>query len=386
MTIVTPKFGMGASVLRARGPGLHHRRGPLYRRHRSRRRCCTAMCCARRSPRRASRIGSTEAARQAPGVQLVLTGADLAHLGDLRSGVMQKQPDGTRRRPATSRSCAATGVNHVGDAVAFIVADTRALAQDAAELIEVDYERAGCGRRHARRRSTRARRWSGRSSAPTSPSSTRSATQARPTRPSPRRRRSSRIEFVNNRLVCNYMEPRAAIGEWNAGERPLRADHRHAGRARHARRHRQQGVQDRAGASCASSRPDVGGGFGTEGLRLPRISAGAGGGQAARPAGEVDGRPHRAFPRRRAWPRQLGRRPRWRWTRTAASWRCASISSPIWAPTSRNTAPSSRRSASTMSTGVYDIPTARCDRATASTPTPCRSTPIAAPGGRRRPT
>lgn len=31
-------------------------------------------------------------------------------------------------------------VNYVGDAVAFVVADSRALAQDAAEMIEVDYD------------------------------------------------------------------------------------------------------------------------------------------------------------------------------------------------------------------------------------------------------
>jgi carbon-monoxide dehydrogenase large subunit len=28
----------------------------------------------------------------------------------------------------------------------------------------------------------------------------------------------TRIEFVNNRLVCNYMEPRGALGEWNEAE------------------------------------------------------------------------------------------------------------------------------------------------------------------------
>ena len=73
-------------------------------------------------------------------MRLVLTAADLAHLGDLRSGAMQNSPTaaGPRRRdiPILCRD----RVGHVGDAVAFIVADTRALAQDAGELIEVDYE------------------------------------------------------------------------------------------------------------------------------------------------------------------------------------------------------------------------------------------------------
>ena len=28
----------------------------------------------------------------------------------------------------------------------------------------------------------------------------------------------ARVEFYNNRLVCNFMEPRAAVGEWHADE------------------------------------------------------------------------------------------------------------------------------------------------------------------------
>ena len=139
MTVVTPKFGMGASVLRAGGPDLHHRPRPLYRRHPAGGRAARLVL---RSPVAKARfsIASTEAARQAPGVHLVLTGADVAHLGDLRSGVMQKQPDGTRAPTRDIPILCRDRVNYVGDAVAFIVADSRALAQDAAELIEVDYD------------------------------------------------------------------------------------------------------------------------------------------------------------------------------------------------------------------------------------------------------
>ena len=53
---------------------------------------------------------------------------------------MQKQPDGTRAPTRDIPILCRDRVNYVGDAVAFIVADSRALAQDAAELIEVDYE------------------------------------------------------------------------------------------------------------------------------------------------------------------------------------------------------------------------------------------------------
>ena len=92
-----------------------------------------------------------------------------------------------------------------------------------------------------------------------------------------------------------------------------------------------------------------------EGLRLPRISAGAGGGQAARPAGQMGGRPHRAFPDRRARPRQLCRRPRWRWTRTAASSALrVDLIANLGAYISQY-GPFIPYIGATMSTGVYDI-------------------------------
>ncbi|TIU07947.1 MAG: xanthine dehydrogenase family protein molybdopterin-binding subunit, partial [Mesorhizobium sp.] len=139
MTVVTPKFGMGASVLRRedqafiKGLGRYtddiQPAGLLHG-------------YVLRSPvaKASFTIGSTEAAKVAPGVHLVLTGADLAHLGKLKSGVMQRQPDGTKAPTRDIPVLCCDRVNYVGDAVAFVVADSRTLAQDAAELIEVDYE------------------------------------------------------------------------------------------------------------------------------------------------------------------------------------------------------------------------------------------------------
>ena len=42
-------------------------------------------------------VSSVDAAKAAPGVHLVLAGADLAHLRDLKSTSMQRQPDGSWR-------------------------------------------------------------------------------------------------------------------------------------------------------------------------------------------------------------------------------------------------------------------------------------------------
>src|SRR5579864_916099 len=97
-----------------------------------------------RSPHAHARIRAIDASRAkaAPGVLAVLTGADwqAAGWGDL------PVPDGMRRRggqpmyrprfPALVRD----EVRWVGDYVAFVVAETRHQAADAAELIEVDYE------------------------------------------------------------------------------------------------------------------------------------------------------------------------------------------------------------------------------------------------------
>jgi carbon-monoxide dehydrogenase large subunit len=97
-----------------------------------------------RSPHAHARIRRVDVARAkaAPGVLAVLTGADWleAGWGDL------PVPDGMRRRdgspmyrprfPALVRD----RVRWVGDYVAFVVAETKHQAADAAELIEVDYE------------------------------------------------------------------------------------------------------------------------------------------------------------------------------------------------------------------------------------------------------
>ena len=97
-----------------------------------------------RSPHAHARIRGVDVTRAqaAPGVLAVLTGADWQQSGwgDL------PVPDGMRRRgggpmyrprfPALVKD----RVRWVGDYVAFVVAETRHQAADAAELIEVDYE------------------------------------------------------------------------------------------------------------------------------------------------------------------------------------------------------------------------------------------------------
>jgi len=88
----------------------------------------------------------TAAALAAPGVLAVYIGADLvaAGLGGLpclASRLMPlRRPDGSPIYEPFYAVLARDKVAYVGDAVAFVVAETQAQAQDAAELIEVDYE------------------------------------------------------------------------------------------------------------------------------------------------------------------------------------------------------------------------------------------------------
>lgn len=216
MNVMTPKFGIGAPVRRkednafitGRGrytddislPGQLH--GYVLR-----------------SPVANGRftIASTDAAREAPGVHLVLTGSDVGHLGALKSASMQKQPDGSRAPTRDIPVLCTDHVRYVGDAVAFVVADSRAQAQDAAELIEIDFESDDAIAVTARALDADAALvWPEAGTnrafhyefgaAPNAEAAFARAAHV------------ASIGFYNNRLVVNYMEPRSAVAEWRSDE------------------------------------------------------------------------------------------------------------------------------------------------------------------------
>jgi len=82
----------------------------------------------------------TEAARAMPGVLGVYTAADLGHVGPMTCAMPLKNADGTALRTTKRPPLAADRVRHVGDAVAVVVAETKAQAKDAAEAVELDIE------------------------------------------------------------------------------------------------------------------------------------------------------------------------------------------------------------------------------------------------------
>ena len=82
------------------------------------------------------------AAKTAPGVVCVLTGADAAtdKIGGIPPFFMPESWGGPKGFPTTRPVLLADRVRCAGDHVAFVVAETEAQARDAAELVVVDYE------------------------------------------------------------------------------------------------------------------------------------------------------------------------------------------------------------------------------------------------------
>src|SRR5262249_18981994 len=97
-----------------------------------------------RSPHAFAKIRKVDAgkAKEAPGVIAVFTGADYAAdaKGGLPCGWLIHNKDGTPMVEPPHPPLVADFVRHLGDQVAVVIAEPKAAARDASELIEVDYE------------------------------------------------------------------------------------------------------------------------------------------------------------------------------------------------------------------------------------------------------
>jgi carbon-monoxide dehydrogenase large subunit len=174
-----------------------------------------------RSPHANARIRALDTAASAalPGVLAVLTGEDLAKdgLGTIpcATGLVNRDgsPIAMPPRPALVRD----RVRHVGDAVAIVVAETAALAREAADEIAVDYEPlpAVVDTAHALDPGQPAV-W------PEHPENLcfdwEVGDSAVVQRAAAAARHRVSLTLVNNRVVVNSMEPRGAIGEYDPGE------------------------------------------------------------------------------------------------------------------------------------------------------------------------
>ncbi|MCB1444502.1 MAG: xanthine dehydrogenase family protein molybdopterin-binding subunit [Rhizobiaceae bacterium] len=208
------KFGIGASALRKEDLALLKGEG----RYTDDLRVAGALHgFVLRSPYAHARftIGSTAAAAGLSGVHLVLTAEDVAHLGDVPNKQQVRQPDGSihprREAPVLCRGVA----RHIGDGVAFIVADSREIAEDAAELIEIDWEGLDAHVDPATALDADAPLvWEelGTNRAFLYRIGDRTPTDAAFAAAD----RTVDLRVVNNRIVSHYMEPRAAVAEYDA--------------------------------------------------------------------------------------------------------------------------------------------------------------------------
>jgi carbon-monoxide dehydrogenase large subunit len=258
MTVVTPRFGMGASVLRIEDDAFITGRG-RYTDDFSPQGLVHLHVLRSPTANAAFTIRSVKEAKRAPGVLMVATAVDIPALADLASGAMQKQPDGTRAPTMNIPILCRHRVHHVGDAVAFVVAETRAQAQDAAELIEIEYadEPTASSTATALDAETplvwpelgtnRAFRYQ-----IGDPAKTEAAFA--------KAKNVTRIAFRNNRLVCNYMEPRAALAESKPDEDRLTLTVGSQGV--HSMKRILCGVLGLKPEQLRVITPDVGGGFG----------------------------------------------------------------------------------------------------------------------------
>ncbi len=174
-----------------------------------------------RSPHAHARIRAFDAAAAlaAPGVLAVLTGADLAAdgIGGIPCLSALTNRDGSPSVMPPHPAIARDRARHVGDTVAMVVAETAAAARDAAELIAVDYEPLAAVVETAHALDPgQPQVWD---EAPGNlcfdwEIGDRAAVELALAGA----RHRVALELVNNRVVVNSMEPRGAIGEYEAGE------------------------------------------------------------------------------------------------------------------------------------------------------------------------
>lgn len=97
-----------------------------------------------RSPHAHAKIASLDVveAKAMPGVLAIITGAELQAqgVGEVPCAIPLKNSNGTPRAETPRLPLATDAVRHVGDPVAFIVAETVQQARDAAEAVAVDYD------------------------------------------------------------------------------------------------------------------------------------------------------------------------------------------------------------------------------------------------------
>ncbi|KQP23025.1 xanthine dehydrogenase family protein molybdopterin-binding subunit [Pseudorhodoferax sp. Leaf267] len=170
-----------------------------------------------RSPHAHATINSidTTKASAMPGVVRIFTGADVeGKMGGLPCGWLITSTDGQPMKEPPHPILAQGKVRYVGDHVAMVVAETLEQAKNAAEAVEVDYaplpavvkvtDAAQATALHEAAPDNHCYKWAIGDKAQVDAAFANAA-------------HVTKLDLVNNRLVPNAMEPRAAIGAYNRG-------------------------------------------------------------------------------------------------------------------------------------------------------------------------
>ena len=159
------------------------------------------------------------AALASPGCLAVYTGDDIAKdkVGGLICGWMIHSKDGSPMKAGAHPALAQGKVRYVGDHVAVVIAETLAQARDAAEKVAVDYDvlpaavdtattqNAGQPQIHAEAPNNTVYQWH-------------LGDKAKVDAAFAAAKHVTKIDLVNNRLIPNAIEPRAAIGDYDSGQ------------------------------------------------------------------------------------------------------------------------------------------------------------------------
>ena len=173
-----------------------------------------------RSPHAHATINSVDisAAKSAPGVVAVFVGQDLLDdaVGGLVCGASVTGKGGEVNKAPPRNVLTMDKARFVGDPIAVVIAETLAQAKDGAELVAIDYSELpstvstatsdadGAPQLHEECPNNVALDWE-------------LGDQAAVDAAFAAAHKTAEVELVNNRMVTNAMEPRAAVGEYNSG-------------------------------------------------------------------------------------------------------------------------------------------------------------------------
>ena len=157
------------------------------------------------------------AARSAPGVVAIFVGKDLeaAGVGGLPCGWQVDFKNGDQMKEPPHPVLAVDKVRHVGDPVAIVIAETRVQARDAAELVSVDYEVLDAVVHPVKATAQGAPQLF--DDVPGNiPFDWELGDQAATDEALAGADHVTTLDFVNQRLIPNAIEPRSAIGDFDA--------------------------------------------------------------------------------------------------------------------------------------------------------------------------